>query len=97
MVPPNNSVPRILQPQPPQDDGSEQQSKPKADTSPEGREEMGEGSYEATRDYQENIKDYLKKGDVQADAEAARPRSEQEAKELEEAEKKGRSHSKGER
>jgi hypothetical protein len=58
---------------------------------------MGEGSYEATRDYQKNIKEYLKKADVEADAKAARPRSEHEAKDLEEAEKEGRSHSKGER
>jgi hypothetical protein len=58
---------------------------------------MGEGSYEATRDYQKNIKEYLKDADVGADAEAAKPRSDQEAREMDEAEKEGRSHSKGER
>jgi hypothetical protein len=61
------------------------------------KKQMGEGSYEATRDYQKDIKEYLKDADVQKDAEAAKPRSEQEAREMEEAEKKGRSHSKGER
>ena len=54
----------------------------------------GEGSYTATRDYQKNIKDYLVKADVQADAEAARPRSESEARELDQAEREGKSHSK---
>jgi hypothetical protein len=57
----------------------------------------GEGSYSATRNYQKNIKDYLDKADVQADGEAAKPRSEAEARELEEAEREGKSHSRGER
>jgi hypothetical protein len=61
------------------------------------QQQMGEGSYEATRDYQKDIKGYLEKADVEADAEAAKPRSEAEARELEEAEREGRSHSKGER
>ncbi|HEX9720513.1 MAG TPA: hypothetical protein VGA59_12345 [Ramlibacter sp.] len=99
----DKSVPRILQQQPPRDSDPEQQQsgsnefQPKADEPKEGRQQMGEGSYEATRDYQKNIKEYLKKADVEADAQAARPRSEQEAKDLDEAEKEGRSHSKGER
>ena len=58
---------------------------------------MGEGSYEASRDYQQRTEDYLKKADVAADAEAAKPRSEKEARDLEQAEKEGKSHSKGER
>ena len=57
----------------------------------------GEGSYSATRNYQKNIKDYLDKADVQQDAENAKPRSESEARELDEAEREGKSHSKGER
>ena len=63
----------------------------------EGGQVEGEGSYSATRDYQKNIKDYLQKGDVEKDAEAAKPRSESEARELEQAEREGKSHSKGER
>ena len=39
----------------------------------------------------------MKKADVEADAEAAKPRSEQEARDLKQAEEEGRSHSKGER
>ena len=37
----------------------------------------GEGSYTATRDYQKNIKQYLDKADVQADAEAAKKKLEE--------------------
>jgi hypothetical protein len=90
-------VPRILQP--PRESDPQQQKSGSNDSQPEaaGNQEMGEGSYEATRDYQKNIKEYLKKADVEADAQAAKPQSEQEARDLEEAEKEGRSHSKGER
>jgi len=95
-------TPRILQQQPARRSDPKQQQEgssemqPKASSQPaEGQ--MGEGSYEATRDYQKNIEDYMRKGDVAADAEKAKPRSEQEARELEEAERQGRSHSKGER
>ena len=97
----SKSTPRVLQPQQPSRDSdpgqqsgsNENHQKPGA----QGGQQMGEGSYEATRDYQKDIKEYLKDEDVQKDAEAAKPRSEQEARELEEAEKEGRSHSKGER
>jgi hypothetical protein len=59
-------------------------------------QQMGEGSYEGSRDYKERTERYLKNADVEGDAEKAKPRSEQEAREMEEAEKEGRSHSKGE-
>jgi hypothetical protein len=100
---PSDKTPRILQQQPERDTDLEQQQqsgssdfqpKPEAQS---GQQEMGEGSYEATRDYQKNIKDYLKKADVDADAEKAKPRSEQEARDMEAAEREGKSHSKGER
>ncbi len=98
----DKSVPRILQQQPEGDSGRQQQSgggdfQPQASGSKDGSKDIGEGSYEATRDYQKNIKEYLKDADVEADAQAAKPRSEQEAREIEQAEKEGRSHSKGER
>ena len=57
----------------------------------------GEGSYTATRDYNQRTKDYLDKADVEKDAEAAKPRSEAEQREMEQAEREGKSHSKGER
>ena len=55
--------------------------------------QMGEGSYEGTRDYQKSIKDYLKEADVQRDARNAKPSSAAEAAELARAEKEGKSHS----
>ena len=73
----------VLQQQPPRHSDPQQQ--------------MGEGSYEATRDYQKNIKDYLKEADVEADAKAAKPKSAEEAREMEQAEEEGKSHSKGEK
>lgn len=88
-------TPRERDPQQQQQAGSdENQPKPGAQ---QREQQMGEGSYEGTRDYQERTKEYLKKGDVQKDAEAAKPRSEEEARDLKEAEDEGRSHSKGER
>jgi hypothetical protein len=60
-------------------------------------QQMGEGSYEATKDYQERIGRYLEDADVEKDAEKAKPRSEEEARELERAEREGQSHSKGEK
>lgn len=56
--------------------------------------QMGEGSYEGTRDYQESIKSYLDKADVKSDAEAAEPATPEEAKALEKAEDEGLSHTK---
>jgi len=59
-------------------------------------QQMGEGSYEGARDYKERTERYVKNADVEADAEKARPRSEQEAREMKQAEEEGKSHSKGE-
>ncbi len=105
MTPGKNSP--ILQQQPARRGDQEQQQSGSSDFQPkpagqageqqDGKKQMGEGSYEATRDYQKNIKDYLKDADVESDAEAAKPKSAEEAREMDEAEKEGRSHSKGER
>jgi hypothetical protein len=97
----DKSTPRPMQQQPQRESDPQQQragatdfqSRPDA----QGAEVEGEGSYTATRDYQKNIKGYLDKADVQSDAEASKPRSESEAREMEEAEREGRSHSKGEK
>ena len=59
-------------------------------------QQMGEGSYEGARDYKERTERYVKNADVEADAEAAKPRSEQDAREMKQAEEEGKSHSKGE-
>ena len=92
--------PRGRDPQQEQSGSGQSQNNEPAATQPaaDGHEQqMGEGSYEGTRKYQERTQEYLKKADVEADAEAAKPRSEQEARDLEKAEQEGRSHSKGER
>lgn len=70
-----------------------QQSSPQASG---GGQQMGEGSYEGTRDYNKRTQEYLKSHDVQKDAEAAKPRSDQEAREMKDAEEEGKSHSRGE-
>ena len=102
----NDKTPRVLQQQPQRESDPQQQragatdfqSRGQAAENPaEGGQVEGEGSYSATRDYQKNIKGYLDKADVQKDAEASKPRSEEEARELERAEREGKSHSKGER
>lgn len=94
-------VPRILQQQPQRESDPQQQRAGATDFQSRGQAQdgkvEGEGSYTATRDYQKNIKEYLDKADVQADAEASKPRSESEAREMEQAEREGKSHSRGER
>jgi hypothetical protein len=91
-------VPRVLQQQPQRDADPQQQRAGATDFQPEGQGQVeGEGSYSATRNYQKDIKDYLEKADVDKDAEAAKPRSDSEARELEDAEREGKSHSRGER
>jgi len=95
-MPSDKSTRRELQQQPMRDSDPQQQRAGATDFQQGGQVE-GEGSYTATRDYQKNIKDYLDKGNVANDAENAKPRSESEARELEEAEREGRSHSKGEK
>lgn len=94
-----HAIPRLLQQQPRPWFAREQQQQQQSGSTefqpPKGEpreQQMGEGSYEATRDYQDKLQAYLKKADITADARAARPRSEQEARELEQAEKEGKSH-----
>ena len=96
----DKSTPRTLQQQPQRDSDPQQQRAGDTDfqTRPDAKDQVeGEGSYSATRNYQKDIKEYLDKADVKSDAEASKPRSESEAREMEEAEREGKSHSKGER
>lgn len=70
---------------------------PRASESKDERDkkrQIGEGSYEGTRDYQKGIESYLNKADVKSDARAAKPDNNKEAAELEQAEKEGLSHTK---
>ena len=97
----DKSPPRGLQQQPARDSDPQQQRSGATDFQQHGQAQggqvEGEGSYTATRDYQKNIKDYLDKADVAADAEKAKPHSEAEAREIEEAEREGRSHSRADK
>ena len=98
----SRSTPRVLQQQPPRQSDAQQQQSGSNDFQPKPtarkkEQQIGEGSYEASRDYKQRVEEYMKKADVEADAEAAKPRSEQEARDLKQAEEEGRSHSKGER
>jgi hypothetical protein len=65
------------------------------DTSKQDKEH-GEGNYKATRDYNKGLKEHVEHHDIEKDARDAAPKSEQEAREMEEAEREGRSRSKGE-
>jgi hypothetical protein len=85
----SNQTPRILQQQEPNEP---QDGKPGAREEP-----MGEGSYKGTHDYNQRQAEYMKTHDVRKDAEAAQPRSEEEAREMKQAEEEGKSHSKGEK
>ena len=94
-------TPRILQQQPQRESDREQQQSGSTDfqgNKPGARQQqMGEGSYEGSADYKKRTEEYLKTHDVEKDAEAAKPKSEQEARDLERAEEEGKSHSKGEK
>lgn len=52
----------------------------------------GEGNYKATRDYNESTKRFIDAGKVEKAADDAAPRSAQEARDMEEAERAGKSH-----
>lgn len=56
----------------------------------------GEGSYTATRRYNERTRQFVESGKVGQAADEAKPHSQQEAQEMKEAERQGKRHSKGE-
>lgn len=95
----SNQTPRILQQQSDSEREQQQQGSTESqDSQPGARgEPMGEGSYKGTADYDRRQAEYMKTHDVRKDAEAAKPRSEEEARELQRAEEEGKSHSKGEK
>ena len=59
-------------------------------------QQYGEGNYKATRDYNRGMKDHVEHHDIEKEARDAAPRNASEEKEMEEAERIGRSKSKGE-
>lgn len=70
--------------------GNQQQQQHAA--SGEGKQ-YGEGSYSGTRQYNEGLKEHVENHDIEKDARDAAPRSAAEEKEMEEAERIGRSRS----
>jgi hypothetical protein len=56
----------------------------------------GEGSYTASKDYSKRTKKFVDSGKVEQAANDAAPKSEQEAREMQEAERIGKQHVKGE-
>ena len=65
------------------------------DAAYEGREH-GEGNYQASKDYGKRVRSFVRSGQVEQAAKDAEPRDSAEARSLTEAEKQGRSRSKGE-
>ena len=59
-------------------------------------QQYGEGSYSGTRQYNKGLKDHVENHDIEREARDAEPRSAAEEKEMEEAERIGRSKSRGE-
>ena len=59
-------------------------------------QQYGEGNYKATRQYNAGLKDHVEHHDIEKEARDAAPRNAKEEQEMEEAERIGRSHSKGE-
>ncbi len=55
----------------------------------------GEGDYEATRDYNRGLKEHIRTHDVEREARDAAPRSEEEAREMQQAEDLGRKKAEG--
>jgi hypothetical protein len=56
----------------------------------------GEGSYKGSKDYNERTKKFVDQGRVDEAARDAKPKSEHEAREMENAEREGKKHAKGE-
>jgi hypothetical protein len=57
--------------------------------------EYGEGNYKATRQYNEGLKEHVQHHDIEKEARDAAPKSEAEAREMEEAERIAKSRGRG--
>ncbi len=58
-------------------------------------QQYGEGNYKATQDYDRGVKEHMQNHDIEREARDAAPHSPAEEKEMEDAERKGRSRAKG--
>ena len=85
---------------PRRDDGSARQGDSAPRATPDGQENdpamQGEGNRTAARRYNEETTDFVRSGRVDEAARGARPANAGEARELQQAEDEGRSHSRGE-
>ena len=93
----SNQTPRILQQQPERESDRDQQQQGSTDfqnNKPGAKQQMGEGSYEGTREDNKRTEEFLKTHDVEKEAQKAQPQSEQEARDIEQAEEEGKSHAK---
>ena len=79
----------------PEGDSKSDTAKQQQAQSGEGQQ-YGEGNYKATRQYNEGMKQHVQNHDIEKEARDAAPRSASEEKEMEDAERIGRSKSKGE-
>jgi hypothetical protein len=76
--------------------------KPKSDAAKQQQaqggegQQYGEGNYKATRQYNEGMKEHVQNHDIEKEARDAAPRTAAEEKDMEEAERIGRSKAKGE-
>ena len=57
-------------------------------------QQYGEGSYSGTKQYNEGVKDHMQHHDVEREARNAAPRNRAEEKDMEDAEREGRSRAK---
>lgn len=78
-------------------DGQKGQQKPSGQQQQQSGEgqQYGEGNYKATRDYNRGLKEHVEHHDIEKDARDAAPKSDEEAREMEAAEREGASRAKG--
>jgi hypothetical protein len=75
-------------------DGGKKSSGRQQQQSGEGQQ-YGEGNYKATRQYNEGMKEHVRNHDIEKEARDAAPKSAAEEKEMEDAERIGKSRARG--
>lgn len=83
------------QPSPPSPSQTPSSAVPASEQS-SGAELQGEGNLDAARRHRASVEDFVESGQVESAARDAAPHDAAEARELEAAEEKGKSHAKGE-
>jgi hypothetical protein len=77
-----------------QQQGQQQQGQQQQGQQQGTDQQYGEGNYKATRDYDRGVKEHLQNHDIEREARDAAPNSPAEEKEMEDAERQGRSRAK---